>query len=120
MVEFVGRELEIRRLRRHLGTVGEQGTGVLLSIRGRRQVGKSRLIEEFLRHADAPGAFFTAARAAPAAAEVRSFVSEIADSSLPAAATFTDAVGRGAAAARLPYRQPGDRRTRRAALPAQG
>ncbi|MGH3290862.1 MAG: ATP-binding protein [Trebonia sp.] len=44
---FIGRERDIARLQRHLDAVVGEGQGRLLSIRGRRQAGKSRLVTEF-------------------------------------------------------------------------
>ena len=53
---FYGRELELRRLREF---VGQPGTG-LLCVRGRRRVGKSRLLEKF--HDEQRRSFFVEGR----------------------------------------------------------
>lgn len=90
MAGFVGRAQELQSLERHLAAVTESGTGAFLSVRGRRQVGKSRLAEEFLRAADAPGVFFTAAQGVSASEELRTFADEIARSSLEAAPFFAE------------------------------
>lgn len=71
------------------------GAGRLVSVRGRRQVGKSRLVEEFLRISGAPGAFFAAAQGAPKAEEVRAFAAEVARSPLEAAHLFADVAFEG-------------------------
>lgn len=90
MASFVGRPNELKTLRRHLRNVGESSEGLFLSIRGRRQVGKSRLVEEFLRTSGARGAFFTAAKNANLVEEVRGFAVEVAHSTLEAAPFFAD------------------------------
>lgn len=90
MVGFVGRSQELQVLNRHLAAVADGGAGTFLSVRGRRQVGKSRLVEEFLHDADTPGAFFTAAKGSSAREELRAFGDEITRSSLEAAPFFAD------------------------------
>ena len=76
------------RLQRHLDTVTEDGRGQLLSIRGRRQAGKSRLVTEFADRTGLPQLFFTGARLAQARAELARFELEAASSSLPGASLF--------------------------------
>lgn len=61
MERFVGRTRELARLNDLLGEV-RSGPGVLVSMRGRRQVGKSRLVSEFLEAVEVPSVFFTASR----------------------------------------------------------
>ncbi len=61
---FVGRQQELRRLQRHLDAVVNDGVGRLLSVRGRRQAGKSRLVTEFADRSGLPQLFFTATRRA--------------------------------------------------------
>ncbi len=73
-----------------LDRVRESGAGRLVVVRGRRQVGKSRLLTEWLRHAQVPAAFFTASRR-PSAREVELFAQEVAGSSLPSASSFAAA-----------------------------
>jgi len=85
---FVGRSSELAVLRAHLDTVERSGAARFLSVRGRRQVGKSRLIEEFLRSTTTPSAFFTAAKGAPVAGEVASFAAELATSGIESAELF--------------------------------
>jgi AAA+ ATPase superfamily predicted ATPase len=58
--EFVGRAEELARLDRQLQAVRE-GEFRLVSVRGRRQVGKSRLVSEFVTRSGRPQLFVTAA-----------------------------------------------------------
>jgi len=55
---FVGRGRELALLSAELEFVRSHGTGRLILIKGRRQVGKSRLVEEFLERTGAPHVFF--------------------------------------------------------------
>ena len=88
--DFVGREEELARLRGHLDRVRRTGRGRLLSVRGRRQVGKSRLLTEFADSTDLPQLFFTASRAPSRAIDLQRFADEAAGCSLPGADTFRD------------------------------
>ena len=90
MARFVGRRNELATLRRHLDGVERDGHGAFLSVRGRRQVGKSRLVEQFVRTSGVPGVFFSAAKGAAVADEVNGFAAEIAGSDLDAASVFAD------------------------------
>jgi hypothetical protein len=89
---FVGRDRELGILDRMLARVasgsrgGRPGRAVL--IRGRRRVGKSRLVEEFLARAAVPHVYFTASAQPSLAADLRLFVEAARASSLPGAATF--------------------------------
>jgi len=91
--EFVGRQNELAQLGDLLdrvragGRAGRPGRAVL--IRGRRRVGKSRLVEEFAQRAGLPHVFFTAT-GAPREEELTSFAAEVAASDLPEAARFAD------------------------------
>ena len=91
-LHFIGRDRDMARLQRQLDTVTEDGRGQLLSIRGRRQAGKSRLVTEFADRTGLPQLFFTGARLAQARAELARFELEAASSSLPGASLFD---GRG-------------------------
>jgi predicted ATPase len=51
---FVGRETELALLDSRLQRVSAVGSGIAVAIRGRRQVGKSRLVQEFCDRADGP------------------------------------------------------------------
>lgn len=86
---FVARAAELAALRKRLRRVQTSGSGIAVAIHGRRQVGKSRLVQELCDTADFPYVFFTATKGASTVEEVRSFCSELRDSPLPA---DTDAV----------------------------
>lgn len=89
MAAFVGRRRELDRLRAELDRVRAGGTeaGRCLLVHGRRRVGKSRLVEQFLHQASAPSLFFTASRHPDGP---RLFVADLAASDLPDAADFAD------------------------------
>jgi AAA+ ATPase superfamily predicted ATPase len=61
-VEFWGRTRELQRLHDELGHVRTSGIGRMLAIRGRRQVGKSRLLTEMVEQAGVPYLFITAVK----------------------------------------------------------
>ena len=82
---FIGREAELARLEGHLDHVRESGTGRMLALRGRRQIGKSRLVEEFIRRSGAKAVFYTASRQS-ASEELRNFSEQIATSGTSGAA----------------------------------
>lgn len=90
---FVGRRGELRLLDELLTSVrtggrgGRPGRAVL--IRGRRRVGKSRLVEEFLERAGLPHVFFTAVGGAKSE-DLAGFVAELAASPLAAAGHVAD------------------------------
>lgn len=86
MAGFVGRQREMAELARLLAAVrggGRNGRpGQALLIRGRRRVGKSRLVEEFIEQADVPSVFFTAVGGS-AAHDLIEFAAELGRSELP-------------------------------------
>lgn len=87
---FVGRKAQLARLGGLLRRVRDDADakpGKALLIRGRRRVGKSRLVEEFVDHVDVPHLFF-AATGRPVRDELRLFAEEVAASGLPGAAIF--------------------------------
>lgn len=88
---FIGRQQELSALVSRLAQVRESGQGLLLTVRGRRQVGKSSIVERFLSTQGAPSAFFSATSGAGAAAELTDFSALVAGSSLEAAALFASA-----------------------------
>lgn len=85
---FIGRDRDLARLQRHTDAVAADGQGRLLSIRGRRQAGKSRLVTEFADRTGLPQLFFTGARLAEPRSELARFALEAAGSSLPGARLF--------------------------------
>lgn len=90
---FIGRRYELGLLEDLLAPVrtggrsGRPGRAVLL--RGRRRVGKSRLVEEFLDRVSLPHVFFTAVGGSRDE-DLAGFVGEVASSSLPEAGRFAD------------------------------
>jgi AAA+ ATPase superfamily predicted ATPase len=76
--------VEIATLQRHLDAVRRTGGGRIVAMRGRRQVGKSRLVEEFIERGGARAIFYTAARMS-SQEELRSFSEQIASSDAEAA-----------------------------------
>lgn len=88
---FVGRRQELDHLQRHLTAVVDSGGGRLLSVRGRRQAGKSRLVTEFVDRTALPQLFFTASRLATAREELARFAVDAARrSTLPGRRLFED------------------------------
>lgn len=92
MDHFYGRSREIAMLDRFLkrvqdgGRTGRPGKAVL--IRGRRRVGKSRLVEEFIDRAGVPSLFYTASAQSNTATDLRLFIEAGAASTLPQAGVF--------------------------------
>lgn len=70
---FVGRTRELALLARVLGEVRRSGSGRIVAIRGRRQVGKSRLAEIFCERSGAPSVYFQATRQRPPHLEIEGF-----------------------------------------------
>lgn len=85
---FVGRTSDLKGLQQNLDTLQSDRRGRLLSIRGRRQAGKSRLVTEFADRSGLPQFFFTAARLESAAESLARFTDEAGRSSLPGAHLF--------------------------------
>jgi uncharacterized protein len=81
MRTFIGRKRELDLLAHELGRVRQDASGQCLLVRGRRRVGKSRLIEEFCDQANIPSLFFTASQ--QGSGELNLFVDEIERSTLP-------------------------------------
>jgi len=106
MDRFIGRDLELSLLNGLLkrveqgGRAGRPGRAVL--IRGRRRVGKSRLVEEFIDRAGIPSMFYTASGQPTVEADLRLFAEAVTESSLPDTTLFRDqAPGTWDAALRL-------------------
>ena len=83
---FVGRKRELGKLGALLGRVADGGRtgrpGVAVLMRGRRRVGKSRLVEEFVTRAGIPHVYFTAAAQPAAELELRQFSAAVRASDL--------------------------------------
>lgn len=85
---FVGRTRELAALTRQLdlvraGTWADRGAAVLL--RGRRRVGKSRLVAELVERSGLPSVTFQAAKGAPVERELGLLAEAVACSDLPGA-----------------------------------
>ncbi len=79
---FVGRAVELALLDKRLARVTDSGSGSAVAIRGRRQVGKSRLIQEFCDRSGRPYLFFTATKGASPVEAVAAFRAELRDAGL--------------------------------------
>jgi uncharacterized protein len=90
---FIGRNTELAALESHLDAVRTSGSGRMIAMRGRRQVGKSRLLEEFIRRSGARAIFYTASHKS-SGEELHSFSEQI-------AASGTESVAAAAAAGPL-------------------
>ena len=107
----MGRHEELSKLHSHLGAV-RAGNSRLVVIRGRRQVGKSRLITEFVRQADVPQLFATGSLQSTVRADLGLLAAEVGRSStLP---------GRDLLASNPPATWDGALRLIAAALPSDG
>lgn len=95
VTEFVGRVTELALLDRRLERVSSSGSGLAVAIRGRRQVGKSRLVQEFCDRAGAPFVFFTATKGMSASESVRAFLEELRDSAVPTDPDLVPSPGAG-------------------------
>lgn len=80
---FAGRKSELALLQKRLGGIKVSGTGTALVIRGRRQVGKSRLAQEFCDRAEVPYLFYTATKGASPVEAIAAFLAELSDSTVP-------------------------------------
>jgi uncharacterized protein len=80
---FAGRKLELALLHKRLAGAAASGDGTALVIRGRRQVGKSRLAQEFCDRADVPYLFYTATKGASPVEAIAAFLAELASSTVP-------------------------------------
>lgn len=115
MLDFVGRERELADLRQMLDQVrastGGRAPGQCIQMRGRRRIGKSSLVEEFLLQSAVPSIFFTAERRS-GEEELASFWQTVAESTWAGAelaAGVTPADWSGAlrtVAAALPEERP--------------
>lgn len=90
---FVGRSTELDRLSALLGRVGDPARdlpGVAVTLRGRRRVGKSRLVEVFCEQAEVPFVFFQASAGTSAAASRGAFAEAVRWSDLPGKDLFSE------------------------------
>ncbi len=87
MPHFTGRRRELELLETELDGVRRSSAGAFLWLRGRRRVGKSRLVEQFLHAASPPSVFYRAPRRDPSEA-LRRFSAAVAGSTLASAELF--------------------------------
>jgi len=90
---FVGRTAELDRLSGMLGRVGDPARdlpGIALMLRGRRRVGKSRLVEVFCERSGVPFVFFQANQGGSSSAGRTAFAEAIRWSDLPARDLFAE------------------------------
>jgi AAA+ ATPase superfamily predicted ATPase len=83
---FVGRAAELGRLSAMLARVGDQVRdlpGIAVLLRGRRRVGKSRLVEVFCERSGVPFVFFQASQGASSSAGRAAFAEAVRWSDLP-------------------------------------
>lgn len=103
-MEFVGRGRQLHRLSRLVDEITASGRGRLLAVRGRRQVGKSRLVTQFVDGAGVPYVYFTAIKNAAVDQQLAAFQADLSQSRHPIpeaetlfaapAAHWTDLFGR--------------------------
>ncbi|MEV6107758.1 ATP-binding protein [Streptomyces sp. NPDC051940] len=79
---FIGRGRELALLGKRLERVRVSGRGVALAVRGRRQVGKSRLVQEFCDRSGVPYLYFTATKGASPVEATAALLSELRGSTL--------------------------------------
>lgn len=87
--QFVGRQRQLALLERDLADVRATGRGRFVLVRGRRRIGKSRLVNEFLVRSRPPAVFYAATRG-PMDRELARFSEAVGHSTLPAAAMVRD------------------------------
>src|SRR5467141_4009556 len=109
MAGFVGRRRELARLDGMLAEVrelaGSARPGRCVIVRGRRRIGKSALVEEFIEQQQVPSVFYTA-KIGFGGEPLREFSEAVRISGLRDARVFADAVpGNWAAALRQPGRE---------------
>lgn len=90
---FVGRRSELAMLRKRLDRVAASGNGAAVALRGRRQVGKSRLVQEFCDRVEVPYLFYTATKGASPIEAVGAFFGELRESGLTAEPELVPADG---------------------------
>jgi AAA+ ATPase superfamily predicted ATPase len=86
---FVGRRSLLERLVAEVDEIRRTGQGRFVTIRGRRRVGKSWLVEEFLERSGLPAVFFPAS-GQTAERELSLFAGQLAQSRLPSAELAAD------------------------------
>ena len=80
---FVGRHTELSLLEKRIDHITRTGTGLAVTIRGRRQVGKSRLVQELCNRSGSPYLYFTAVKGASVTESTAQFLADLTESDLP-------------------------------------
>lgn len=80
---FVGRTEDLRRFAAHIDAVRSDARGRMLVVRGRRQVGKSRLVTEAVSKTRLPSVYVTGSLQATVKEDIGRFMEEVARSDLP-------------------------------------
>lgn len=91
--EFVGRSAELGLLGKRLTAVTSGGSGMAVAVRGRRQVGKSRLVQEFCDIAGVPYFYFAATKGESPVEAIGGFLAELRGSGLPRDGSLVPADG---------------------------
>ncbi len=87
MITFIGRQRELMLLDKRLALVARDA-GAAVAVRGRRQVGKSRLVQEFCDRAGVPYVYFTAVKGASPVDSMQDLLAELRTSCLGADLTL--------------------------------
>lgn len=80
---FVGRHTELNLLTKRINHITRTGTGLAVTVRGRRHVGKSRFAQELCDLSGLPYLFFTAVKGASVATSKAQFLADLTESDLP-------------------------------------
>jgi AAA+ ATPase superfamily predicted ATPase len=80
---FIGRRSELSLLGKRIEHITRTGTGLAVAIRGRRQVGKSRLVQELCDRSGLPYLYFTAVKGASVTESTTQFLTDLTESALP-------------------------------------
>ncbi|GAA2515555.1 AAA family ATPase [Winogradskya humida] len=92
---FLGRHTELSLLTKRLDYITRTGRGLSVAIRGRHQVGKSRLAQELCDRSGLPYLYFTAVKGASVVQSTGRFPTELANSHLPSSRLPTPGGGWG-------------------------
>ncbi|GLY32541.1 ATP-binding protein [Kineosporia sp. NBRC 101731] len=80
---FVGRRTELSLLTKRIRHITQTGTGLAVAIRGRRQVGKSRLVQELCDRSGLPYLYYTAVKGASTTESTTDLLAALTESDLP-------------------------------------
>jgi hypothetical protein len=80
---FVGRRTELSLLTKRIDHITRTGAGLAVAVRGRRQVGKSRLVQELCNRSGLPYLYFTAVKGASVTESTAQFLADLTESDLP-------------------------------------